>query len=122
MALLAEAERWLAGGQPGGAEPLLRQVLAAAPRLRYSATRKTPRSQGFKGYAMSNSSHSPPGKPGVQQGYDPLVDPIPLPVVKERDTDTAWAEFDSLMSEIPPEEEPHPDFEETQPLDRNSLS
>lgn len=32
MALLAEAERWLAGGQPGGAEPLLRQVLAAAPR------------------------------------------------------------------------------------------
>lgn len=54
-------------------------------------------------------------------GYDPLLDPIPQPVVKERDTDTGWAEFDSLMSEIPPEDEPHPDFEETQPLDRNTL-
>ncbi len=72
---------------------------------------------------MRNSDHSPPTKPpGVPKGYDPLLDPIPQPAVKERDTDTAWAEFDSLMSEIPPENEPHADFEETQPMDRNAPS
>lgn len=66
------------------------------------------------------SSSNQPTKPGAPPGYDPLVDPIPQPAVKERNTDTAWAEFDSLMSEIPPEDAPQPDFEETQPLDRNA--
>lgn len=71
---------------------------------------------------MSSSNHSPPTKPGVPRGYDPLVDPVPQPLVHERDTDTAWAEFDSLMSAVPEEdEEPHPDFQETQPFDRNAL-
>lgn len=71
---------------------------------------------------MSSSNHTPPhGKTGVPRGYDPLVDPIPQPLVKERDTDTAWAEFDSLMSEEPAEDEPPPpDFEETQPFDRDA--
>ena len=71
---------------------------------------------------MSSSNHSPPGKTGVPRGYDPLVDPIPQPFVNERDTDTAWAEFDSLMSADPEDEEPpQADFEETQPFDRNAL-
>jgi hypothetical protein len=72
---------------------------------------------------MSSSSHSPLGRTGVPRGYDPLVDPVPQPHVHERDTDTAWAEFDSLMSEDPAEEElpPHVDFEETQPFDRDAL-
>lgn len=68
---------------------------------------------------MSSSHSPPPGKTGVPRGYDPLVDPVPQPHVHERDTDTAWAEFDSLMSEEL--EEPHPDFEETQPFDRDAL-
>ena len=71
---------------------------------------------------MSRSNHPPPDKTGVTRGYDPLVDPIPQPFVNERDTDTAWAEFDSLMSADPEDEAPSPpDFEETQPFDRSAL-
>lgn len=71
---------------------------------------------------MTSSNPTPPGgKPGVPRGYDPLLDPIPQPLVKERDTDTAWAEFDSLMSEDPADLEPPADFEETQPFDRDAL-
>lgn len=71
---------------------------------------------------MSSSEHSPTDrKPSVPRGYEHLLDPIPQPVVHERDTDTAWAEFDSLMSEIPADEPPAADFEETQPLDRDAL-
>ncbi|MDT8989879.1 hypothetical protein RQP54_03290 [Curvibacter sp. APW13] len=68
-----------------------------------------------------STNRPPPGSPATMPGYDPLLDPIPQPAVKERDTDTAWAEFDSLMSEDPADAEPpHPDFEETQPFDRDA--
>lgn len=72
---------------------------------------------------MSSSRPPSSGPKGVPRGYDPLVDPIPQPFVKERDTDTAWAEFDSLMNEELIEQDltPHPDFEETQPFDRDAL-
>lgn len=72
---------------------------------------------------MTSSNHSPPnGKSGAPRGYDHLLDPIPQPLVRERDTDTAWSEFDSLMNEelLQQDENPPPDFEETQPFDRDA--
>ena len=73
---------------------------------------------------MTSSNHSPPsGKSGAPRGYDHLLDPIPQPLVRERDTDTAWSEFDSLMNEelIQQDLAPPSDFEETQPFDRDTL-
>lgn len=72
----------------------------------------------MQGRTMSSKSQLPPTPAGKPKGYDPLVEPIPLPVVHERDSDTAWAEFDSLMGdESPGTGVPDTDYEDTQPLD-----
>lgn len=67
-----------------------------------------------------STNRPPSGPPAAPRGYDPLLDPIPQPAVRERDTDTAWAEFDSLMSEDPQDlEPPPPDFQDTVPFDHD---
>lgn len=58
-----------------------------------------------------------PTAPG-RKGYDPLLDPLPLPEVHESDSETAWGRWEELVASDVPGSEPepaHPTFEDTVP-------